>query len=828
MYLKTILIVSSSIFYVFGICASLYNHAEAFALFCALSAIVMSFLKIIKPKYAILLFLMFCIGFYNTKHSVKDYDAFYNIRLNDIYSEGRVLSIAQISKEGTRAKFYLDVESVVFKGKKYNPENTKTLVTINDLNKSFKDIQIGDKIGIRGNLRPPKSASNPSQFDYAKYLKYKDTFSILYSEGKNYKIISKADSFKTADEFWRYILQKTDKTRKEIINKHSKYIKSPQIEILGGIVFGNEAINPPDEIKQSFINSGLLHLLAASGLNVALIFGIWWFLAQSIFRLPYVISIWGGVFIVVLYTFSTGFPPPVIRASVMLLFVLLGKLIDRESKPVALIFFVGLLMLLYDPKMFCDVGFQLSFVVTIGLIVTIEPLCDKLNSKNKEFIAKIKNYPEYLKVALMTFSPKFLLATLLIPVCAQLYVAGLQMYYFNTFTPWSLFANLCVVPFIGIISFLGFVSSILGIIPYFGDKIMVLFDFIINPLLVLLVNISNFFSGFEYSVITTPSPDVMQLVLFWTFLILLVENIKANFKNKKFLAAVFTVAVIFCATFIKLPQKDFEILTFDVGNADSILLKTPKGKYIMIDTAMAPYRGISNAKTIMGEYFKDKNIKELEILIITHFDVDHCGGAKDILNDMKVNKVYLQNFNPKEPKGIEIMQILKNKNIKHYAAKNNETIYAEDDFKIKTFSANFKNELKGDVKDNENSIITLLTSSDVNALFMGDSGTLAYRKIKEFIPEIDILKVGHHGAKRTLDYAMLNALKPKYAVISSGYNIYGHPDRSTLEILSKYNINTYSTKDSGAIKFSKCSNHICKVEHFSAQSGKFTDFGSPD
>ncbi len=827
MNLKTVLIVSISISYVFGICAKLYNHAEAFALLCAFCVILMSFFKIIKPRHMILLFLIFCTGFYNAGSSIKDYDALYNVRINDFCATGRVLSISQISKEGTRAKFYLDVKSVLANGQKYDFKDAKTLVVINDTKKRFNNIQIGDMISVCGNLRPPKNATNPSQFDYAKYLKHKDTFSILYSEGKNYKILSKAEAFKTIDEFWWYILQKTDKTRKEIINKHSKYIKSPQIEILGGIVFGNEAINPPDEIKQSFINSGLLHLLAASGLNVALIFGIWWFLAQNL-RLPYIVSIWGGVFFIILYTFMTGFPPSVLRAAIMLLFVLLGKLIDRDSKPVALVFLVGFLMLLFEPLMFCDVGFQLSFVVTIGLIVTIEPINEKLNTIQKSFIDKVKSRPYLLRIFLFSISPKALMAAFLVPLCAQLYVAGLQMYYFNTFTPWSLFANLCVVPFIGIISFLGFVSSILGAIPYLGDKIIVLFDFVVNPLLVLLVNISNFFSGFEYSVITTPSPGVLQLVLFWTFLILLVENIKANFKNKKFLAAVFTVAVIFFATFIKLPQKDFEMLVFDTGNADCILLKSPRGKYIMIDTAMAPYRGISNAKTIMEEYFKDKNIKELEILIITHFDIDHCGGAKDILNDMKVNKVYLQNLDPKEPKGIEIMQILKNKNIKHYAAKNNETIYTEDDFKIKTFSANFKNELKGDVKDNENSVITLLTSSDVNALFMGDSGTLAYRKIKEFMPEIDILKVGHHGAKRTLDYEMLNALKPKYAVISSGYNIYGHPDRSTLEILSKYNINTYSTKDSGAIKFSKCSNHLCRVEHFSAQRGKFTDFGSPD
>ena len=227
----------------------------------------------------------------------------------------------------------------------------------------------------------------------------------------------------------------------------------------------------------------------------------------------------------------------------------------------------------------------------------------------------------------------------------------------------------------------------------------------------------------------------------------------------------------------------------------------------------------------MEEYFKDKNIKELEILIITHFDIDHCGGAKDILNDLKVKNVYVQNLNPVEQKGIEIINILKNKNIKYAAAKNNETIYTEGDFYIKTFCANINSPLPKDRKDNENSIITLVGSKNANALFMGDSGILAFSKIENYINQIDILKVGHHGAKDTINENIIRKIKPKYAIISSGYNIYGHPNPTTLEILSRYKVNTYSTKDLGAIKITKCKNHACKVENFDQ---KLKDFGSPD
>ncbi len=809
---KTILIITVTISYILGICSFITVHSEMYAILCALILCAFMFLGLIKPKHTLFIFLIFIAGFINTKHSIKDTNQLANTHANNVCLYGRVTSIPTKTREGTRAKFYLDVDRAQVYQKTYKINNSKALVTINDDNKSFNEIQISDKIKICGNLREPKAATNPSQFDYAKYLKYHDTFSVLYSNGKNFEILSKADSYKNLEEFWWYILNKTDSARKKIIDKHAKYVKSPQLEILGGIVFGNEAINPPDEIKQSFINSGLLHLLAASGLNVALIFGIWWFLAQNL-RLPYTISIWGGIAFVVLYTFMTGFPPSVIRASIMLLFVLLGKLIDRQSKPVALIFFVGFIMLIFDPKMFLDVGFQLSFIVTIGLISSIEPIVQKASTLQKDFIKRIKDYPKALKIPLMIISPKSLFAMVLVPLCAQLFVCPLQMYYFNTFTPWSLFANLCVVPFIGIISFLGFISSILGFIPFIGIKFIAFFDIVSNPLLVLLVKISKFFSTLKYSIITTPSPNIVQMLLFWIILILIVQNIKLSFKNKKILYGLLACVLVLCLTFIKLPEGDFEILAFDTGNSDCTLIKTQKNKYIMIDTGKMPYKGLSDAKIITSEYLKDKNIKELEILIITHFDSDHCGGAVDILNDFKVKKVYLQNSNPSEPIGKRILEKLNKENIEYKIAKNNEIIYKEDNLELTTYVANFNNMAKNKA-DNENSIITLVKSNSTRALFMADVSADTFSKIKELHKSVDILKVGHHGARYSVNENMLKILKPKYSIILGGYNTYGHPSYETVKLLQKSDTKVLLTRELGAIKISNPIGKTYRVEHF--------------
>ena len=378
---------------------------------------------------------------------------------------------------------------------------------------------------------------------------------------------------------------------------------------------------------------------------------------------------------------------------------------------------------------------------------------------------------------------------------------------------WSLFANLCVVPFIGIISFLGFISSILGFIPFAGIKFIAFFDIISNPLLVLLVKISKFFSTLKYSIITTPSPNIVQMLLFWIMLILIVQNIKLSFKNKKILYGLLVCVFAFCLTFIKLPEGDFEILAFDTGNSDCTLIKTQKNKYIMIDTGKMPYKGLSDAKIITSEYLKDKNIKEIEILIITHFDSDHCGGAVDILNDFKVKKVYLQNSNPDEPIGKRILEKLNKENIEYKIAKNNEVIYKEGNLELTTYTANFNNVAKNKA-DNENSIITLVKSNSTRALFMADVSADTFSKIKELHKSVDILKVGHHGAKYSVSEDMLKILKPKYSIILSGYNTYGHPSYETVKLLQKSGTKVLLTRELGAIKISNPIGKTYRVEHF--------------
>lgn len=820
----TIALVSAS--YIFGLCA-FYTQAKIFpAILIVIVLIICCIFERLKPAFCILLCLLFFGGFLNAKLKTKEFDSLSLIEnINSIAIKGRVYSIPKTNREKKTAKFYVGVYKTKIQNEAFPVQNTKILVSIFDEKERYDDIKIGDIIEIKGNLRKPKEARNPSEFDYRNYLKNKDIFVILYSnakpDNKNFEIISKPNiknSKNKAKELWWFILGGLDKTRTKIILNHGKYIKSPNLEVFGGVVFGDDAINPPDDVKQFFINSGLLHLLAASGLNVALIFGIWWWIA-SFLNMPYRMNILTGMAIVVLYTFMTGFPPSILRAAIMLILILAGRLMFKEANNLALIFFTGFIMLLFDPKLLNDVGFELSFLVTGGLITCIEPLCEKFKGIDKLYKKRLSKKPAIIRTALYLVSPIALAGMILVPLVAQIWAAPLQGYYFNTFTPYSVFANIAVVPFIGIISFTGFLSSILSLIPVLGNITIQISAFILNPLITVLLNVAEYFSKLPGAIIKIPSGSVFQITLYYTLILWLVFCIKNNFKKLKANIAFVILAAVLIISTISIPNSNFEILVFDVGNADNFLIKTPKNKYIMIDTGKLPYRGVSSAKRIALEYLYDKNIKTLEYLIVTHFDNDHSGGTIDILDNINVKNVIIQKNRCDTKNSCDILKYLKENNINAKTAQN-AAIYTEKDFEVKTFAPEILNTKKSgkDKLENETSTIVLIKNKDDYALFMADGGIEAFNAVKKNLPKnIRFLKVGHHGAKNVLDKKMLEYLNPEYAIISTGQNKYGHPNRETIRLLEDSKCKTYSTKESGALKFTSKPNGKVEVYEFLKQ-----------
>ena len=767
----TKLTIWASTFYILGVVAFFTDQVFVFALIAMLFLFFALYKSYIGSKFAIFLYVLFAVALLNCHFKIKNFDDLSSFVFTNGTISGVVETIPTTNIED-RTKFYLNVDSYKTGGQDFENLKARTIVTIYDKDENLSKIKIGDRISVTGKLRKPITAKNPSQFDYANYLKNHGTFSTFSAKGGSWKVLSPPKSF--GGKF----LQALNDKRSEIICIHKKYMKSPNLEVLGGIVFGDDAINPPDSIKNSFINSGLLHILAASGMNVSIIFGIWFFIAMRL-KFNYRFSILIGAMLVAFYTLMTGMGPSVLRASFMIEFVLLGKLIDRNTDGIALIFFVAFLMLLYNPAMINDVGFQLSFVVTFALMLYCPPILLNIKNKFLEFIA----------------------SAVLIPIVAQFWAAPIQMFYFNTFAVYSVLANLAITPFIIVISFLGFLGSIIAMIPVgcVADRACMVFDFVLNPFVSGLVNISNYFSSLPNSLIATPHPEYLKLFLYYGVLLLFGVAIRNYFKNKKLLFVLFIMLFIFILSFIKIDNKDLEILSFDVGNADSFLIKTPDKKYILIDTARGSVTPtFSQTDAIVNKYLKDNGIKDLDIMLITHFDKDHSGGAIDVMRTVNVKKVILNKYKDNSDTTKDIFAYLNENKINYSEAINNEIVFEQNNLKLITYTPNIKKASD----DNDNSIITMLSYKDFDMLFMADGGIKSFDNIKDDLQNenIEVLKIGHHGGTNVVSGDMLQSLNVKVGIISTGFNNFGHPKKQTLKTLSDNNLKVYRTDIDNAIK----------------------------
>ena len=760
---KNFLMFITSIIYILGLFAYFNNQA---AIFCVCVSILAIFgiIKNYFPLKIILLWLfMFYLGFFNASLRIKNSDELFTLAPQKSEITGQIISIPNIAKSNT-LKFFFKVDKIKYDGKIISVPENKTLVSLNYKDGIQNKPLIGNYYSIKGKLVKPFESTNPSQFSYGSYLRNFQTYTVFYANENDYHLIPAQLSLK-----WK-LIQGLNNSRIGILESHAKYLKSPNLEILGGIVFGDDAIAPPDYIKTTFINSGLLHILAASGMNVAFIYGFLYFFLRKL-HVPYKLSVLSGILVVILYSLMTGLGPSVIRAAIMLIFILVGKLIDRDAHSISLLAFVALLMLVYNPAFINDVGFQLSFIVTFGLLLSTTPVM------------------EYFKSL-----PAWISGSIFVPVIAQVWVIPIQMFYFNNISLYSVFANILTVPFLSVISFGGFVSSVFALFKPIADFVCQIFDFVLNPMLNILVWISNTFANLPHSLIITTHPSVFQIILYYFILMFSVYILKNRFSNKNIIKITLLLILILSLSTINISNHNLEILAFDVQNGDAFLLKTPQNKYIIIDTGKSGYRGgASKAKMIILKYLRDRGIKHIDSMIITHFDSDHAGGAVDLIENLKVDKVYVNSISDNSKLAQRIYKSAGNKII---TVDKKTKIIEEPEFSVELNRAQFP---QADDYDNENSIISVVKYNKFCMLFAGDAGVETFNKIKNDIPsDITVLKVGHHGARGVVNPEMINYLNPKISLISVGQNIYGHPNTVTLKYLQKSKV--YRTDRDHAVK----------------------------
>jgi competence protein ComEC len=748
-----------------GVASVFLNLTIVYAVLCFVILTFLVIKKYLSYKLSFICIAILGLSIFYTYSKIPEPDYLARIAPAKVSMRGIITSQPAVSTF-KKVKFELLVNSIKEKNENWSPIKSKTLVSLYDDRGKFKNIKQGDFIELKGSVKPPFTATNPGEFDYRGYLQNSKIFTLTSAGVRNLKSVEKPEK-----GYW-YFIQKSNEFREKILSIHSKYIKSPKLEILGGIVFGNYVIPTPKDIKQNFINSGLLHILAASGMNVALVSGIWLFISLRL-RVPYRVSVIIAAVLILIYSTLTGFSPSITRATWMLEFILIGKLLDRRADTIALLSMVCTLMLLFNPLLITNIGFQLSFAVTFGLLFCTPVLIEKCKPV-----------------------PQFLSGALIIPVIAQIWATPIQLFHFNSFSMYSVISNILVSPFIGIISFLGFTSSLLSTIPYIGEKICFLADKLTEPLISALLFISNHIAYLPGALQYFATPEIITIVAFYSLIIFTMLYIKTEISRNLLKTVISCILILFMFSIFKDSfNRNLKITVFDVKEADSICIQTPDKKTFIIDTGNTGYKSFNSAKTVLIPYLRDRGINKIDSLILTHPDSDHIGGTVELLNNIKIDRV-LDNGEKSNSKVYkEIQKIINTKHtpLKHIT--NSELLYSKQNMKIFILKDTIHNE-----SSNDKSLIIYITYGNNSALLMGDAESKSLELLKNKINKpVNIIKIGHHGSYDSINDEFIDYIKPQTAIISVGTNKYGHPHNAIIKNLQKNEVNILRTDQDNAI-----------------------------
>ncbi len=745
MHFKTVVTCSAIIL---AVCAVLWDKMfvviPAFLLFMVFGFYKKYFGKI----YVLVTIFFFVTTIFYTNVRIPIPDAMLGYADENVTIEGMVSSFPSKSIHN-KTKFSFDVNKLTDKNNNSLILDAKTQVFMS--NKIKTDISRGDYLRIKAKITSPNVSGNEGEFDYAKYLANMNIFTLSFA--KDMERLDIEPSF--CNKGLRYL----DKIREKIILEHKKHLSADNVEILGGVVFGSEAIKPSPELKDIFINSGLYHLLAASGMNVAFIFGIWFFILIKL-RVPYNFIIVSGGLVVLFYALMTGLPPSVTRATWMLELGLLGKLIDRKADNSVILLFVCAILLVYNPMLINDIGFQLSFMVTFGLLTCSTPIMEKLK-----------------------FIPQKISGWFVIPFVAQLFAIPIQIYYFQTISLYSILANMLVIPFMAVISFCGFVSSILALIPKFGTYFCMILDKINLPFLTFLHFVAEQFSLIPNNIAQVAKLNYIEIILYYLLIFIFIHLLKNNFKDMRVnIFAVIILISLSSSIALKSLGNDLTFTFLNVGEADSIFIKTPNDKKILVDTGKVYGKTKNSATSVIIPYLKVLGINSIDVMLLTHPDTDHIGGSVDILENIKVDKVITNGEVAHNKSYIALENYLKTHNVPSVIINDVTDISPDKDISIVALKPEDTNKKS----QNDTSIILIFKYKDFDAILMGDNEANSYNMLKENLSpsgEIELFKIGHHGSSNAINQKMADFISPSVTIISVGQNAYGHPHPNVLKCL---------------------------------------------
>lgn len=652
------------------------------------------------------------------------------------------------------------------------------------------EIRYGEYVLVHGVIHIPVGRRNPYEPDFNRFLELNGIDALLYVRGY-YNVESQGMG--RANLFITEVVVPIRNYVSGIIDRNHA---GEQAHFLRGLLLGDRS-RISDDVRETFVVVGVIHVLAVSGLHVGIVTIILLSLF-SLFRIPRTIRIFLTIGGLILYMFVTGAAPSVVRATVMASIILLGFLFQRKSDIYNSIAVAALVLLFFDTRELFKPSFQLSFAAVVSIVYFYPRFWQGIRT----------NVPAVESGWVV----KYILQLFLVSCAAQIGTLPFTAYYYERISVAAFAANLFVIPGVFLVLSFGFTSAIFGLV---SRTLEIIYGTVTEVLLTGILQFVGYMSRLSYASFEVHHFGILNGLIFYA-VIAIIFHLNDPVRFRKAVIAFLGMLNIFMLhynlTFDPTSrQPKLRITMLDVGQGTAILIEFPDGQTMLYDGG--PRTLVSDAgETIVVPFLKRHGIRYLDSVVISHPHADHYGGLPAVLREITVGTIY-DTGQPASGAWLnELHSEIERQGIPvHF-------VQAGDKFKefenVRVYVLHPAPVFIQDLEDtriwnlNNVSIVLLIVYGDVRILLTGDAEIEAEHYMLHFYGDFlraDILKAGHHGSSTSSTERFVSMVSPSHVLISVGrMNRFNHPGNDVIQRFNDHGVEIFRADYHGAVIVQSC------------------------
>lgn len=611
-------------------------------------------------------------------------------------------------------------------------------------------VAVGDRVRVRGRVLPLPQARNPGEPDPSRFL-YRDRVRAVL-KAERVAVLEASRGFP--------LLRAAARVRTALQAVYRRALLPPLDAMLAGVVLG---IPVPDrELREAFRQSGLVHLLVASGAQLSAVATAAYLVLRRCRRTLRGI---GSLLAVLWFAVVAGWEPSMARAAVMATVAVAAGMLRREPDPATLLAVAAAALAASNPLLLWDVGFQLSFAAT-GALVFVAPALQSL----------------------LRFGPAWVREGVAAATACQLLLFPLLLWHFKQLHPWAVVANLLALPASSFVVPVGLLGGLVGLV-WIPLAVPILWS--AGAGCAYLVWVARTVSALPGATAHVAYPELLATVLgVWALLGVACYRGRLRLPH----AALGAAAALAVAVWVRAlaPPRYAEVVFLDVGQGDAVVARGPEGHYVVLDGGPEPQPLLRYLASLGGR---------VDVALLSHAHADHVVGLTHVLRKFGAGVVLDSGYPHPTPAYADFLRTVRERSIPYRVARRGIRVELgrEGTLEVLWPPASL---WEGPSGVNENSLVVLLRWGQVRFLFPGDVEAGAEGALVASGQDLraHVLKVPHQGSRTSSSEAFLRAVAPQVAVLSVGTgNPYGHPHREVLARYARHGISLYRTDRDGAV-----------------------------